>query len=301
MSWRSVMITRPTKLSVQNRQLKITQDEEWSIPIEDINSIVLETPQVNVSAKVMSMMADSRIVMYSCDDKHLPNGIFIPFNCHSRQLKTIKQQLACSESFQKRCWQKIITRKIQNQAEVLQMVNKTIMGDYLEALANKVNSGDTDNKEAIAAKGYFTSLFGKNFSRNDEEDVCNSALNYGYAIIRGAIARSIVSYGYMPSIGIHHKSELNNFNLADDFIEPFRPVVDLWVKNNIKEDTEFGKEIRSELINLLNVDVKIQGKLQSVSNAINIMMASYTTAINQKDYRKIELPEILPIQIHSYE
>ena len=89
--------------------------------------------------------------------------------------------------------------------------------------------------------------------------------------------------------------------MAYDFIEPFRPVVDLWVKNNIKEDTEFGKEIRSELINLLNVDVKIQGKLQSISNAINIMMASYTTAINQKDYRKIELPEILPIQIHSYE
>ena len=181
------------------------------------------------------------------------------------------------------------------------MINKTIMGDYLDALSEKVNSGDTDNKEAIAAKGYFTTLFGKSFSRNDEENIYNITLNYGYAIIRGAISRSIVSYGYMPSIGIHHRSELNNFNLADDFIEPFRPVVDLWVKNNINEETLFEKKIRGELINLLNVDVKIQGKLQSVSNAINIMVGSYTTAINQKNYKKLELPEILPLEIHCYE
>lgn len=295
------MITQPTKLSIKNRQLRITQDEEWSVPMEDINSIVLETPQVNISAKVMSCIADNRIVLYSCDEKHLPNGIFIPFNCHSRQLKTLKQQLDCTESFNKRCWQKIIKQKIRNQAEVLKMINKTIMGDYLDALSEKVNSGDTDNKEAIAAKGYFTTLFGKSFSRNDEENIYNITLNYGYAIIRGAISRSIVSYGYMPSIGIHHRSELNNFNLADDFIEPFRPVVDLWVKNNINEETLFEKKIRGELINLLNVDVKIQGKLQSVSNAINIMVGSYTTAINQKNYTKLEVPEILPIQIHSYE
>ena len=103
MSWRSVVITQPTKLSVKNRQLQITQDEEWSIPIEDISSIVLETPQVNISSKVISLMADNKVVMYSCDDRHIPNGIFIPFACHSRELKTIKKQLECSESFKKKC------------------------------------------------------------------------------------------------------------------------------------------------------------------------------------------------------
>lgn len=174
------------------------------------------------------------------------------------------------------------------------------MSEHLENLAKNVNSGDTKNKEAIAAKGYFSSLFGKNFNRNFE-DINNTCLNYGYSIIRGAIARSIVSYGYLPAIGIHHKSELNNYNLVDDFIEPFRPIVDLWVKTNINENTEFDKYVRAELVNLLNVDVFIQGKLQSVNNAINIMIASYTTAINQSDYKKLELPEILPIKIHSYE
>lgn len=294
------MITQPTKLSVQNRQLKITQDEEWSIPMEDITSIVLETPQISISSKVMSLMADNKIVMYSCDDKHLPNGIFIPFASHSRELKILKNQLDCSESFKKRCWQKIVVRKILNQAEVLRLCNKKLMSEHLENISNKVNSGDTSNREAIAAKGYFSSLFGNTFNRN-YENVYNAALNYGYSIIRGAIARTVVSYGYLPSFGIHHKSELNNYNLVDDFIEPFRPIVDLWVRNNINSEIIFNKNIRAELLNLLNVDVKIQGKLQSVNNAINVMISSYTTAINQNDYKKLELPELLPIQIHSYE
>lgn len=300
MSWRSVIITQPTKLSVKNRQLQITQEEEFNIPLEDISAIVLETPQVNISAKAMSLMAENKIVMYSCDDKHLPNGIFMPFSTHSRELKVLKIQLNCTESFKKRCWQKIIIQKIQNQAYVLKVSNRPFISEYLETLATKVNSGDTENKEAIAAKSYFTSLFGNNFSRGFD-NIYNTCLNYGYSIIRGAIARTVVSYGYIPAMGIHHKSELNNYNLVDDLIEPFRPVVDLWVKSNVNDETEFDKYIRSELVNLLNVDVVIQGKLHSVNNAINVMVASYTTAINQNDYKKLELPQIMPLQIHSYE
>lgn len=300
MSWRSVMITQPTKLSVKNRQLKITQEEEWSIPLEDISSVVLETPQINLSAKAISLMAENKIVMYTCDDKHLPNGILIPFATHSRELKVIKSQLEMSESFKKRCWQKIIMRKILNQAKVLKLADELPTGEQLEKMSQNVNSGDTQNKEAIAAQKYFTALFGVNFIR-EEDNPINAALNYGYAIIRGAIARTIVAYGYIPAMGIHHKSELNNYNLVDDFIEPFRPVVDIWVKNNVTYETEFNKNIRAALLNLLNVDVKIQGKLHSVNNAINVMIASYTTAINQKEYNKLELPELIPIQIHRYE
>lgn len=166
MSWRSVMITQPTKLSIQNRQLRITQDEEYSLPLEDISTIVLETPQISLSSKAMSIMADNKIVIYSCDEKHLPNGIFIPFACHSRQLKIMKQQLSCTESFKKRCWQKIIIAKIINQAKVLQICKKELMSEHLESLAQKVKSGDADNREAIAAKGYFPTLFGKNLVEN---------------------------------------------------------------------------------------------------------------------------------------
>lgn len=294
------MITQPTKLSIKNRQLLITQDEEYSLPLEDISTIVFETPQVNISSKALSLIADNKIAIYSCDEKHLPNGVFMPFAVHSRELKAVKAQLNSSESFKKRCWQRIIIQKIQNQAYVLKLLNKDFMGEHLEHLATKVNSGDTDNREAIAAKEYFTALYDKKFSRNFD-DIYNASLNYGYSIIRGAIARNVVSYGYIPSIGIHHKSELNNYNLVDDFIEPFRPIVDLWVKNNVTEKTEFDKYLRSELVNLLNVDVIIQGKLHSVNNAISVMVASYTTALNQNDYKKLELPTMIPLQIHSYE
>ena len=209
-------------------------------------------------------------------------------------------QLNSTEAFKKRCWQKIIIRKIQNQAYVLKLVNKDFISEHLTKLSQKVSSGDVENREAIAAKEYFSALFGKSFNRNSE-NIFNICLNYGYSIIRGAIARTIVAYGYIPSIGIHHKSELNNYNLVDDLIEPFRPIVDLWVKNNITENTEFDKYVRSELVNLLNVDVIIQGKLQSVNNAIKIMTASYTTSLSSKDYNMLELPDIMQLQIHSYE
>lgn len=300
MSWRSVVITQPTKLSIKNRQLQITQDEEWTIPVEDISTIMLETPQVNMSAKLISTIAESQVVMFTCDEKHIPNGIIMPFNCHSRQLKVITSQLGTTESFKKRCWQKIIIQKIQNQANVLKLADKKIMGEHLEYLAQKVRSGDTDNKEAIAARGYFNTLYGKGFCR-DFDNIFNSCLNYGYAILRGAIARTIVAYGYIPSIGIHHKSELNNYNLADDFIEVFRPIVDLWVKQNVTNNMEFDKYIRANLVNLLNVDIEIQGKIQSVKNAIEIMISSYTTALNQKDSNKLELPKIIPLHMHRYE
>lgn len=301
MGWRSVMITQPTKLSVSNRQLKVTQDEEWNIPLEDISSIVLESPQISMSAKLFGMLAENKILVYSCDDKHLPNGVFVPFATHSRELKILKGQLNCTESFKKRCWQKIIKQKVLNQSKVLHYVYNTEDYKVIENMIENVNSGDTKNIEAIAAKEYFKILFGNEFSRG-YDNIYNASLNYGYSIIRGAIARAIVSYGYMPAMGIHHKSELNNYNLVDDFIEPFRPVVDLWVKNNIIEEMELNKFIRAGLVNLLNVDVKIQGKVQSVNNAINIMVASYTSAINDSyNYKKLELPELIPIQEHSYE
>lgn len=300
MSWRSVVITQPTKLSIENRQLKITQEEEWTIPMEDISTIMLETPQVSISAKLLSIIADSKVVMFTCDDKHIPNGVVMPFNCHSRQLKAITSQLGSTESFKKRCWQRIVMQKIENQAKVLELANKELMAEHLNYLAQKVKSGDNENKEAVAARGYFNTLYGKGFCR-EYDNIYNSCLNYGYAVLRGAIARTIVAYGYIPSIGIHHRSELNSYNLADDFIETFRPVVDLWVKENITDDMEFNKYSRANLVNLLNVDIEIQGKIQSVRKAIEVMIASYTTALNQRDFNKLELPKVMPIQVHSYE
>lgn len=142
-------------------------------------------------------------------------------------------------------------------------------------------------------------MFDKSFNRN-YDNIFNACLDYGYTILRGAIARSIVKYGYIPCLGVHHKSELNNYNLADDFIEPFRPIVDLWIAQNIEVDMEFTSAIRTFLVDLLNYDVIIDEKRQSVLNAINVMISSFTTSIQLKDYQKLLVPIIVPLERHTY-
>lgn len=300
MGWRSIVISHPSKISVKDNQLVIEQEEKWSMPIEDLTSIVIENPQVVVTMKTLELLSDSNVTLYVCDNRHIPIGYLLPYYRHSRQLKIINQQLSQSEPFKKRLWQQIIKQKIINQAYVLMCNGKRDVSDKLIKMSEKVDSGDTQNIEAQVAKIYFETLFNKNFNRN-YENTYNACLDYGYSILRGAIARNIAKYGFIPSLGIHHKSELNNYNLADDIIEPFRPIVDFWIIENIREEMEFTKEIRGSLVDLLNYDVIIDNKRQSVSNAINVMISSYTTAIQMKDYSKILLPRVVPLERHEYE
>lgn len=167
-------------------------------------------------------------------------------------------------------------------------------------LSQRVDSGDSKNIEGQSAKIYFEELFQKGFNRN-YENVYNACLDYGYTILRGAIARSIVKYGYIPCLGLHHKSKLNNYNLADDFIEPFRPIVDLWTAQNVSLNMEFSSELRKNLVDLLNYDIIIDKKRQCVINAINIMLSSFTTSIQSKDYQKLMVPILVPLERHLYE
>lgn len=301
MGWRSIVISHPSKISVKDSQLIIEQNEKWSMPIEDLVSIVIENPQVIITTRTLEILSENNVTLYVCDNRHIPIGYLLPYYQHSRQLKIIKQQLSQTEPFKKRIWQQLIKRKIQNQAYVLMCTGKRDISEKLVKLSEKVDSGDTQNIEGQAAKIYFETLFGRNFNRN-YDNIYNACLDYGYSILRGAIARNITKYGFIPSLGIHHKSELNNYNLADDIIEPFRPLVDFWViENIINRDIEFTKEIRGNLVDLLNYDVIIENKRQCVSNAINIMISSYTTAIQNKDYSKILIPMIVPLERHEYE
>lgn len=300
MGWRSILISHPSRISVKNNQLVIEQEEQLSMPIEDLISLVIENPQVVITTKALEILAQNSVTVYVCDNRHIPIGYLLPYYQHSRQLKTIKQQLSQTEPFKKRIWQQIIKQKIENQAYVLMCIGKKEISENLCHMAKKVDSGDTQNIEGQVAKLYFEAVFGKKFARSNE-NIYNACLDYGYSILRGAIARNLAKYGFIPSLGIHHKSELNNYNLADDIIEPFRPIVDLWTIENIKLVDEFTKEIRGHLVDLLNYDVIIENKRQCVANAINVMISSYTTAIQTKDYLKILAPKIVPLERHKYE
>ena len=298
MSWRNVIIANPARLSLKQNQLVIRQDEEVSIPLEDISVIVVETPQALISSRLMDELARASIPLITCDPGHLPSGLFLPFQQHSRFLKVLKSQLEQTMPFRKNCWRLIVRQKILNQARCLDILGKP-GGDELRAIAADVKSGDATNRESAAASLYFN-IYMPSATRREDNTV-NAALNYGYAIMRGAAARSLTAYGFLCAVGVHHKNELNSFNLADDFMEVLRPVVDLWVGQNIAEGEDFSMKHRSSLVSLLNNDVVLDSARQSVLRAIDIMCASFSTATSDNDFDKLRLPELAELSEHVWD
>lgn len=299
MSWRSVFISQPARLKRKNKQLQIEQEGEIvCVPLEDIGAIVVENQQVNMTTSLLASFAQTHIAVFVCDSKHMPCGVMQPFQQHSRQKKILASQLSASRPFLKKCWQIIVRQKILNQAECLRLCGKDSYS-VVKVLADEVLSGDTTGRESYAARLYFASLF-PNFLRR-EERAQTAALDYGYAILRGVIARCLSSYGLLPALGVHHESELNSFNLADDLIEPFRPVVDLWVATNYLEAEEFTGQMRQDLVSLLHYDIKIEGKRQTVLRAIDIAASQFAAAYLEKQPAKLVLPELIDLNEHSYE
>ena len=218
MGYRNIVIQNDASLSTLNKQLIIRTAGEHKIPLEDINAVLLENRQSTITTTVLSDFAQNGITVYICDKKHMPSGVLFPFAQYSRQLGIIKLQDQLTIPAKKRLWQQIIVAKIANQGLCARYCHLDNEADYLEELSGKVNTGDNTYLEATAAAYYFKKIFGESFSRQDEVDGRNSGLNYGYAILRGNIARLLAVYGFFPSYGIYHRSELNAFNLADDII-----------------------------------------------------------------------------------
>ena len=301
MGFRNIKIDSHVKLSIKNQQLYIEADILRQIPLEDINCIIIENQTVTVSAYLLQKMADMGITVYVCDEKHLPNAVLLPMVRHSRHFKILKYQIEAGKPLQKRLWQQIVVRKIRNQALCLAYLDLD-GSEELMKMCKEVQSGDRTHVEAKAAAFYFKSLYGLGFSRGNDH-VINSALNYGYAIVRGLIARSIVCYGLEPSIGVFHHSELNNFNLADDMIEPFRPLVDLYVAQNydIAEiDSDLTPERKRGIFGIINYDMDMKGEKRIISNCIDMLVASYSGDLQGKR-SDLELPELMQLQVHSYE
>lgn len=300
MSYRVVVISSASKISLHRKNFLYSplEGESISVPIEDISVIVLETHQVSITNALFSKIAELNIVLFSCDEKHTPNGIFLPFHQHSRYSLMAHLQIGWTKPFKKNIWQKIIVQKIQNQAYCLKYIkNKNYKKIY--NLSLHVKSGDSTNVESSSAKLYFEYLFAP-FNRRDEEDWRNKALNYGYSLIRGAIARSLVSYGLIPSFGIHHKNQLNAFNLADDIIEPFRAFIDVVVYEMYEECLEdickrkqrFIKEDKNRLYELFSVKANIDNHETTLLNCCDIVASSLANAIKSKEYEDILLPSL---------
>lgn len=301
--WRSVVISQPAKLKREHFSLVIEQLQSARVPFEDIAVIVLNNREITLTHPVLAACAEYGIGLYSTGDNHQPNGVFLPFLSHSRATRMMRLQLHLDKPQAKRAWAAIVKVKIANQARCLRL---TKCGDEarLESYASRVRSGDVENMEAQASSYYFPQLFGKGFHRKQDCWV-NAALDYGYAIIRGAIARGLVAHGFQPNIGLFHRSEQNAFNLADDVIEPYRALVDLHVFNQIKTHTPKEAELTSidkaALVALLNIDVQMPRGNTSVLNSIEQAVESLVRLYEGADERVLELPVLLGLSQHLFD
>lgn len=302
MVWRSVVISNPTRLRRDQFSLVIEQEQSARVPFEDIAVIVLNHREITITHPVLSACGEYGIGLFATGDNHQPSGVFLPFLKHSRATRMQRLQMDIDRPLAKRTWAAIVRAKIRNQATCIQLSGRGD-GTRLLAFAERVRSGDTDNTEAKASAHYFPELLGENFFRAQER-WSNAALNYGYAVLRGAIARGLVAHGFLPSIGLFHSSEQNAFNLADDVIEPFRPLVDLHVAKQIKpndHELTLTPADKVGLVGLLNVDVVMPRGTMSALSAIEHCIESLARIYEGASETVLELPTLIGLQQHVVE
>lgn len=299
MGYRNIYIANQAHLSTKLNCMVIDNGEISSVPIEDIRCVMIENKLVTVSAALMSKLALNGVTVMICDDSFLPTSVLYPLNVYSRQLRQIKLQFSQSQPALKHLWQQTVCAKIRNQSLCLRSNGHPEDAEYLLSLIQCVRSGDPQNTEGKAAAFYFKALFGKDFSRSKDTWI-NYALNFGYSVIRSDIARTLAVYGFEPSLGMHHKSELNNFNLADDLIEPFRPVIDLWVAGHIREDDKLITADKASIFNIMNMDMLSKDEKCTVDNCIEREVQSLAACYGKKQ-DTLALPELTELHYHDYE
>lgn len=267
MSFRTVMITNPSRLSYKNRFLVVKQDlEEKYIHLSEIDTVIVDSISVSVSSYLLKELLDYKINIIFCDDKHNPCGELQSLYGRHNSSKQMLKQVKWLESRKKELWTSIIKNKILNQALFLRFIDHD-QYMLLEQYVDEVRLDDKTNREGHAAKVYFNALFGKDFARNKDSSI-NAALNYGYAVLLSTFNKEIVLNGYITQLGIHHKNEFNPYNLACDLMEPFRMVIDYYVY--LHRDCEFNLEYKKGLVDLFNCDFLYHNKNYTLKDIIRL-------------------------------
>ncbi|UCS91854.1 type II CRISPR-associated endonuclease Cas1 [Echinicola marina] len=262
---RTLFFGNPAYLSTKNEQLIVSFPDDQpdkTVPIEDIGMVVLENPQITITNGLMGKLVNNKVALVNCNGQHLPDGLLLPLHGHSEQTERIRHQINASQPLRKNLWAQTITAKIQNQGALL--AERDIPIQKLRHLAKSVQSGDTGNNEAQAAAYYWQHIFDlPDFNREQKGLPPNNLLNYGYAILRGIIARALVSSGMLPTLGIWHRNKYNAYCLADDIMEPYRPFVDKVVRHMVETKDQIDEldiHLKRELLTIPALDVKIDGQ-----------------------------------------
>lgn len=287
MSWRIVSVSSLSKLDYKLDYLVVrNRDRTTRIHLSEISILILESTAISLTAYLLRELERRKIDVIFCDETRIPYGMLSSlYGSHDTALQ-YREQIAWSEESKKSVWAAVICQKLRGQIAVLppeREAEKALIRSYI----SQVQPGDSTNREGHAAKVYFNALFGKAFSRNGDDPV-NSALNYGYSLLLSATAREITSCGYCTQLGIFHDNRFNRLNLASDLMEPFRPFVDVRVRD--MEPETFGHDEKMEMIAVLNRQVTLDGKQQFFVNALRIYVRSILNALDNKEPEEILFP-----------
>lgn len=278
---RTLYFGNPAYLSLRNRQMMVQTSANGddrhavthSIPIEDVGVIVLDNRQITITQGLLEALCQNKCAVIVCGTSHMPVSLQLPLDGNTLQSERFTLQINASLPLKKQLWQQTIQAKIQNQAAVLKAVRNCETGNML-AWATQVKSGDSNNLEGRAAAYYWRNMFTdiSGFTRCRDGIPPNNLLNYGYAILRAIVARSLVVNGLLPTLGIHHHNRYNAYCLADDIMEPYRPYVDAMVVNihdSLSESaTELTTAIKAQLLSIPVLDVAIDGEHSPLMNAV---------------------------------
>lgn len=290
MSWRIIVISKRAKLDLQLGKMVVRSDEITKIVLSEISTIIIESTAVSITASLISELAKRKIKVIFCNEKRNPSCELVNYYGSHDTSNKIRKQIAWKQQTKEAIWTEIVTDKIRKQKDLLELLGRKESA-LLDTYLKEITWNDGTNREGHAAKVYFNSLFGLDFTRT-EDSLINAALNYGYSVLMSAFAREIVASGYLTQLGIFHDNMFNQFNLASDLMEPFRILIDREVLMMTLEVFQHSEKM--QLVNVLNHEVRIDGKVQYVNNAIKIYCKSVFDALSEDDsalirFYKIEL------------
>ena len=290
----TLMFTSPVSLSLKDQQIVITFKDNKDIvtrPIEDIGFVVIENPQASISVPLLNELADNNVSVIFCDKKQMPRTMLMTLEGNTTQQESYKYQIEASVPTKKNIWKQLVECKIRNQALLLNMLGKD--GDALKPYYMNVRSGDTDNREGAAAREYWSRIFYDGFKREREGAPPNNLLNYGYTILRAAVARALIGSGLYPAFGVFHRNRYNAFPLADDVMEPYRPFVDEIVYHLYYDGavSELDSQSKGKLMRVLFSDVKMGKATRPLENALSLTTASLLR-MYKGETDKLSLPMI---------
>ena len=289
---RTLFFAKKCTITTKLEQLVIKNAEkETTVPIEDIGFVVIESQETYISIPALSKLSSNNVSVIFCNSKHMPQSMLLNLDSHYIQQEHFKNQVQASEPLKKQLWQQVVKAKINNQRQLLATLNKN--ENPLKFYADNVLSGDTNNREGAAAAYYWKHIFDFDFKRERFGKYPNLFLNYGYIILRAAVARSLSGSGLLCTLGIHHRNKYNAFCLADDIMEPYRPLIDAKVLKIIEKYDAQGLTIpiKTALLEVLTQTVYFEDKKSPLMVALSTTTSSLQQCFSGAT-RKIKYPKL---------